>query len=292
MDKGVAAREVLAAVGGAQNVLTNTVCMTRLRVTLANPKEVDFEELNNAQGVLGTSLRGNNGLEIVFGPRMIEDIYKAFIALTGKEAGSDALFPMSRRGTNMHVQINTERASQPSQPSADQTTFINDADMSRLEDLFGKKDATSETDSSETSGGSDWRLLVINGPNINMLGMGSDDGHGDFSTLLELCKQTAKDVGFARCDCFQSNHEGDLIDKIQDAFLLYEGIVINPGVYGTSAALRDALRSVSIPAMEVHLRAQRELDEVGAACIDTKSGLGIDGYRKAIIAVAQHLNRQ
>lgn len=290
MDEEEVARRVLASVGGAQNVLTNTVCMTRLRITLQDPQTVDYVSLGNVKGVLGTSLRGQNGLEIVFGPRVIEDVYEAFIALTGKEAGSDALFPMTRRRSNMHVQINTQRPNRHANSTADVFSFINDDDMTRLEDLFGKK---SETDAPERAA-NDWRLLVLNGPNINMLGMGScaNEGKDDYPALLELCKQTSQEVGFVRCDCFQSNHEGDLVDKIQDAFFLYEAMIINPGAYGTSAALRDAIRSAPIPAIEVHLFAQRELDEVGAACVSTMDGLGVDGYRKAIISMAQHLNRQ
>lgn len=290
MDKEDVARKVLASVGGAQNVLTNTVCMTRLRITLQDPQIVDYMSLGNVKGVLGTSVRGQNGLEIVFGPRVIEDIYEAFITLTGKEAGSDALFPMTRRRSNMHVQINTQRSNMPTSSTSGEFSFINDADMTRLEDIFGKK-AESDTPKPLAN---DWRLLVLNGPNINMLGMGAcaHEGKDDYAALLELCKQTSEEVGFVRCDCFQSNHEGDLVDKIQEAFFLYEAIIINPGAYGASAALREALRAAPIPAIEVHLFAQRELDEVGVACVSTVDGLEVDGYRKAIIAMAQHLNRQ
>lgn len=292
MDKQDVAREVLASVGGPQNVLTNTVCMTRLRITLANPRVVNYEELSNVHGVLGTAVRGYNGLEIVFGPRVIEDIYGAFIALTGKPAGSDALFPMTRRSTNMHVQIKTERPAEEPASSPSSPSFLDDDEMSKLEDMFGKRDVIEDVEEAPKAM-QRWRLVVLNGPNLNMLGLGASgrDDTNDFSALLELCKQTAKEVGFERCDCFQSNHEGDLVDKIQDAFCLYEAIVINPGAYGSSAALRDALRAVPIPTMEVHLHVQGEPDAVGSACMGTISGLDTDGYRKAIITLAQHLNR-
>lgn len=292
MDKDEVARAVLASLGGASNVLTNTVCMTRLRVTLANPAQVNYEQLTDVRGVLGTASRGTNGLEVVFGPRMIDGIYHAFISLTGKAAGADDLFPMSRQETNMRVQIRTEKRSQASDTSTSGIdSFLNESDMSRLEDIFGKREEEDEPSSSQPN---TWRLLVINGPNLNMLGMGSctiEDSPDDFASLLELCKQAAQDVGFARCDCFQSNHEGDLVDKIQDAFGLYEAIVINPGAYGASSALCEALGAVGVPAVEVHLPKYSEADAVGDACISAISGHGVDGYRKAIIAAAQHLNQ-
>ncbi|MBO7673527.1 MAG: type II 3-dehydroquinate dehydratase [Atopobiaceae bacterium] len=290
MDKDEVARAVLVSLGGADNVLTNTVCMTRLRVTLANPGQVDYERLADVRGVLGTAIRGSNGLEVVFGPRMIDGIYHAFIKLTGKAAGSDELFPMSRQETNMHVQIRTEQRTQSSADgSSSGTSFINDSELSLLEDIFGRRD---DDDSSEKPAGQ-WRLLVVNGPNLNMLGVGScasDEYPQDFPALLELCKQAAQDVGFARCDCFQSNHEGDLVDKIQDAFGMYEAIVINPGAYGTSSALFEALRTVCIPSVEVHLTKREQTDIVGDVCVATTSGHGVEGYRRAIIMAAQYLN--
>ena len=293
MDKDEVARAVLASLGGASNVLTNTVCMTRLRVTLANPAQVNYEQLTDVRGVLGTASRGTNGLEVVFGPRMIDGIYHAFISLTGKAAGADDLFPMSRQETNMRVQIRTEKRSQASDSGTSGIeSFINESDMSRLEDIFGKREEKDDEPLSEQSG--TWRLLVINGPNLNMLGMGSctiEDSPDDFASLLELCKQAAQNVGFARCDCFQSNHEGDLVDKIQDAFGLYEAIVINPGAYGASSALREALGAVGVPAVEVHLLKYSKTDAVGNACVATISGHGTEGYRRAIIAAAQHLNQ-
>lgn len=293
MDKDEVARAVLVALGGADNVLTNTVCMTRLRVTLASPEKVDYEQLADVRGVLGTASRGNNGLEVVFGPRMIDGIYHAFIKLSGKAAGTDELFPMSRQETNMRVQIRTRQRSQSKDSlESGNESFINDSDMSRLEDIFGRLD--DEEEESLLTPTKQWRLLVINGPNVNMLGMGScthAENEEDFATLLELCKQTAQDVGFVRCDTFQSNHEGDLVDKIQDAFGFYEAIVINPSAYGSSPALCAALRAVGVPAVEVHLPKYVQSDAVGDVCVASTSGLGTEGYRRAIIMAAQHLNQ-
>lgn len=287
LDKDVVARQVLDALGGRENVLSNAVCMTRLRVTLAEPQSVDYETLSDVQGVLGTATRGNNGLEVVFGPRVIDGIYHAFIKLTGISAGIEDLFPMSRQETNLRVQIRTSKK-EPRQPvpSSDHPLIGKD-ELSVLADLFGIKEK--ETDDAKVR---KLRLIVLNGPNINMLGVTSSGATDEdaFPALLELCKQTAQDVGFARCDCFQSNHEGDLVDMIQDAYGIYDAIVINPGAYGSSAALRDALRTVSVPAIEVHLHKLNRRDTVGTACLSMKSGLGTDGYRLAIQELASHLD--
>jgi 3-dehydroquinate dehydratase-2 len=145
------------------------------------------------------------------------------------------------------------------------------------------------------------RVLVINGPNINMLGIREPDIYGGagFSELLELCKQSAREEGFSDCQCFQSNHEGDLVDAIQDAYQVFDGIIINPGAYThTSIAILDALKAVSIPAVEVHISDVNEREEfrkvsyVRLACFETISGMGIEGYRKAMADLATHLREQ
>ena len=315
------AHSVLNSLGGRSNVLTNTVCMTRLRVTLQDPSVVDYERLGEIQGVLGTATRGNNGLEVVFGPRLIDGIYHSFLKLSGVAAGSDALFPMSRQESNMRVKISraktsAEPASPPSgfngptevaepSPSAGSATSnagdnpgnassqtMDAEDISMLQDLLN--DGASRPGHVK----SDLSLLVINGPNLNMLGIREPDLYGSesFPALLELCKEAAAEAGFTRCDCYQSNHEGDLVDTIQDAYGVYDGIVINPGAYThTSVALLDALKAVSIPAVEVHISKVDEREEfrqisyVRLACFETIAGLGIEGYRKAIHDLAAHL---
>lgn len=266
---------MLDALGGRGNVLSNAVCMTRLRVTLSEPGNVDYEQLGDVHGVLGTATRGNNGLEVVFGPRVIDGIYHAFIRLTGIAGRADDLFPMSRQDSNMRVHIRTKKSSRKPPQSTSDEPLINANEMSMLESMFGSQDTGVR------------RLLVINGPNINLLGMPSttsDEASSDYPTLLELCKQSASEVGFQRCDCYQSNHEGDLVDKVQDAYDIYDAIVINPGAYGSSLALRDALRAVSIPALEVSLNSQIETDMVGTTCVNTIAGQGIEGYRTAVRA--------
>ena len=133
-------------------------------------------------------------------------------------------------------------------------------------------------------------ILVINGPNLNMLGIREPDIYGKetYNSLVEKIESYGKikNVGIR---CCQSNHEGDLVDAIQSAYGLYDGIVINPGGYThTSVAILDALKAVSIPAVEVHIsdvdsrEEFRKISFVRNACFKTISGKGTDGYLLAI----------
>ncbi len=135
------------------------------------------------------------------------------------------------------------------------------------------------------------KILVINGPNINMLGIREPGIYGKqtFSDLLNLLDDTATELGI-NVDQYQSNHEGALVDKIQEAYGTYDGIVINPAAYThTSIAILDALKSVSIPAVEVHIsdvdsrESFRKISYAGKACVKTIKGLGLEGYRQALI---------
>ena len=134
------------------------------------------------------------------------------------------------------------------------------------------------------------KILVINGPNINMLGIREPGIYGSesYETLCKMIDEYAKENGID-VEIYQSNHEGCLIDRIQEAYGNTDGIVINPGGYThTSVALLDALKAVSIPAVEVHIsevdkrEAFRQISYIREACIDTVSGLGIRGYIKAL----------
>lgn len=291
MDSMQVAQAVLDALGGRENILTNAVCMTRLRVTLADVKKVDYERLGDVSSVLGTATRGSNGVEVVFGPRVIDGIYHSFVELTGIAARPDDLFPMSRPASNMHVQIRTGKPRPQPSFTPSTSSHFDEQDMSVLEGLFSKEDEDNAKEAPVELG----RLLVINGPNLNMLGVAVDSVHfkeADYISLLELCKHTAEDCGFTRCDCFQSNHEGDLVDAIQDSLFGYDAIVINPGAYGSSKALRDALRSVTLPAVEVHLHRLDEEDAVGITCLDSVCGHGMDGYAMAIEKLAKRLSER
>ena len=135
------------------------------------------------------------------------------------------------------------------------------------------------------------KILVINGPNINMLGIREPGiyGKNTFADLLQLLQDTAKALNIS-VEQYQSNHEGDIVDKIQWAYGKIDGIVINPAAYThTSVAILDALKSVSIPAVEVHIsdvdsrEAFRHISYPGMYCEKTIKGQGIDGYRQAIL---------
>ena len=133
-------------------------------------------------------------------------------------------------------------------------------------------------------------IQVINGPNINMLGIREPSVYGKetYSDLLNLLSKSATELGVEICH-FQSNHEGELVDKIQECFGKVDGIVINPAAYThTSIAILDALKSVSIPAVEVHIsdvdnrESFRQISYAGLACEKTIKGHGIKGYREAL----------
>lgn len=290
---------ILAALGGRSNVLTNTVCMTRLRVTLRDPQVVDFARLNGIQNVLGVVTRGDTGLEVVFGPRIIDSIYHAFIRLTGIPAGTDALFPMSRPSSNMSVKLS------PAQQASQTPTFheheqggsgIDPSELSILRDLFDDQGLAHEDESESDEARRIDKLLVINGPNVNIIGIGTEDeDERGFAAALELVKKTADELGIAQCDCIQSNHEGDLIDHIQDAYCMYDAIVINPGSLArTSIALRDAIRMVGVPTIEVHLLDFDPNPDAGEsvlseACIQTIESEGIEAYATAVHRIAEAL---
>ena len=140
------------------------------------------------------------------------------------------------------------------------------------------------------------KILVINGPNLNMLGIREPDIYGK-NTYADLC-ELITDYADKKCvevKLFQSNHEGALVDEIQAAYGNFDGIVINTAAYThTSIAILDAVKSVGIPTVEVHISAVetredfRQVSFVREACIKTITGLGYDGYLKAIDTLTQN----
>ena len=143
------------------------------------------------------------------------------------------------------------------------------------------------------------KILVINGPNINMLGIREPGiyGKNTFQDLLALIQQTAEEENLD-IKQFQSNHEGAIVDKIQECYGKVDGIVINPAAYThTSIAILDALKSVSIPAVEVHIsdvdarEPFRQISYAGIACVYTIKGQGLDGYRQAILYLKQNYGK-
>ena len=144
------------------------------------------------------------------------------------------------------------------------------------------------------------KLLVLNGPNINMLGIREPGVYGSqsYQELLRLLDLWAKELG-VEMEHYQSNHEGSLVDKIQAAYGNFDGIVINPAAYThTSIAILDALKAVGLPAVEVHISdvKQREdfrqISYAGKACIKTIMGQGLDGYRQAMVYLKEVLSAE
>ena len=141
------------------------------------------------------------------------------------------------------------------------------------------------------------KIRVINGPNLNMLGIREPDIYGkvtyaDLKKMIEEhCRERKIDV-----EVLQSNHEGDLVDMIQECYGNFDGIVINPGAYThTSVALLDALKAVSVPAVEVHISEVdkreefRQISYIRQACFETRSGHGVKGYMEAMDILREKL---
>lgn len=133
-------------------------------------------------------------------------------------------------------------------------------------------------------------LLVINGPNLNMLGIREPDIYGDqsFDALQKFIRKSAEELGHS-VTLFQSNHEGEIVDIIQSAYGIFDGIIINPAAYThTSVAILDALKAVGIPTVEVHLSDINEREEfrkfsyVSMVAKKTICGLGFEGYKAAL----------
>lgn len=141
------------------------------------------------------------------------------------------------------------------------------------------------------------KLLVINGPNLNLLGLREPAIYGSqsFAALQDFIRAAAREAG-VEVELFQSNHEGAIVDAIQAAYGTADGIVINPAAYThTSVAILDALKAVALPAVEVHLSDVsaredfRQISYAGMACVKTYMGLGFEGYRQAILYLKQYL---
>ena len=143
------------------------------------------------------------------------------------------------------------------------------------------------------------KFYIINGPNLNMLGIREPDKYGTttYEGLVETVGEHCRNKGITPV-FYQSNHEGDLVDKIQEAYFKgADGIVINPGAYThTSIALLDAVKSTLLPCVEIHISKVEEREDfrqvsyIRAACIKTITGHGINGYTEAVDALIDHIN--
>lgn len=143
------------------------------------------------------------------------------------------------------------------------------------------------------------KFLVINGPNLNLLGLREPDIYGSqsFEALQAFIKDACDKEG-VEVELFQSNHEGDIVDKIQEAYGVFDGIIINPAAYThTSVAILDALKAVSIPTVEVHLsdingrEDFRKHSYVSMVALSTICGLGFEGYNKAVKILKNYISK-
>lgn len=144
------------------------------------------------------------------------------------------------------------------------------------------------------------KILIINGPNLNMLGIRQPEvyGYKTYSDLVSYCLEEGKKLNL-EIKCFQSNHEGAIIDEIQNAYKVFDGIIINAGAYTHySIAIMDALKSVDIPTVEVHLsdiyqrEEYRHISYIKEASIKSIVGLGFEGYKLALETLNLHLKRK
>ena len=145
------------------------------------------------------------------------------------------------------------------------------------------------------------KLYIINGPNLNMLGIREPDKYGTttYKSLIEMIDRHCSEVGVTPV-FYQSNHEGDLVDKIQEAYFEgAAGIVINPGAYThTSIALLDAVKSTLLPCVEIHISKVEEREDfrqvsyIRAACIKTITGHGVNGYLEAVDELVDYIEKK
>ena len=295
MDSNAIAHEILNAIGGSKNLIHNEVCMTRLRLSISDMTLIDYEQLSTATGVLGIVGKGANGLEVVFGPNLVNQVNNSLDQILEEpEVTSCSLNEKHSASLPTHNEEVDELISLLAQKNTidqnkeDFDSLASDLDTDDFEDNY--------EDDLEAP-----RLLIINGPNINMLGIREPEiyGKADYRTLIEACKTEAQSQGFSECVCYQSNHEGDLIDAIQDALGCYDGIIINPAAYThTSVALLDTALAVQLPMIEVHLtdistrEDFRHISYIKDACFATVAGKGIDSYREAIQLMATYLRAE
>lgn len=312
------ATSILAAIGGKGNVVSVMTCLTRLRLTLTDPSAVDADGLRGIRGVLGTTTRGTSGIEVVLGPASIEGVSREFAILSGIELNESCNACANPLVIDSESNLGEKHDEEPAKSSrvervvitpgrrmsyrAQQQAAIDDKRLEE-EDLdalraFLDNSSTRVSDSSASKKTEGRSLLVINGPNINMLAIREPSiyGKADYAALVRTCKAAAAEAGFRDIKCYQSNHEGAIVDEIQAALGTYDGIVMNPAAYThTSIAILDALKAVSIPCVEVHISHVearedfRQVSYVRQACFETVTGMGIEGYRKAILDLAAHL---
>lgn len=316
MDYQNVAAQVIDNVGGSSNIRRAMTCLTRLRIDLKNINLANLDALRAQSGVLGVVPKGSTALEVVFGPSSIEPISEAFqqvsaVKLDNADDAYDYTLdatdqqdafepehdePVSQQNNDYKMSAGKLKSYRAQQHAALKAGKLIKEDIDALKAFLSQNGDMPVRDTSIKTGKS---VLIINGPNINMLGVREPTIYGkqNYAALVSLCKTAAEEAGFVECKCYQSNHEGALVDEIQNALGAFDGIVINPGAYThTSVAILDAVKAVQLPCVEVHISKVedredfRQISYIRQACFETITGLGLEGYRKAIIDLAEKLN--
>ena len=283
MDYSDVARQLIEVLGGNANVHACNVCMTRLRITLGNSDKADLKMAAELDGVLGVVPRTANAIEVVFGPRKVEEVHRAILSELG--GVEDSTTPAKVPFENLTVAISPAR----------RHSYAKQAEA--LASLLGEEASSAKGSAAESAATADDkagpRVLVINGPNINLLGLREPDVYGrrTFEDYLDELRRAYPDVTI---DYFQSNCEGALIDKIHEAGFQCDGIVLNAGAYThTSIALHDAIKAVTAPVVEVHIsnvhsrEPFRRQSMIAPACLGVVCGFGLDSYRLAVEALTK-----
>ena len=293
---------LLDATGGPGNVRSLARCMTRLRLELDDISLVDLSAIRAIHHVLSARKRGDSGVEVVFGPAVVNAVAEDMadrLAMPISHRNSTAVMKLTPKGLR-RGHANRDETNLFARSGATQSVSgaLSREDLERLRELLNSVDDETESDAEAESELADCAVLIVNGPNMNLLGVREPGIYGEntYDDLVELCHETALAEGFGEVRCYQSNHEGDLVDMIQEARLSFDGIVLNPAAYThTSVALLDALKAVGLPCVEVHMshvmerEGFRQTSYVREACLATVAGEGLEGYAHAIRILAEHL---
>ncbi len=283
------AQKIILAVGDKSNLENYQICMTRLRLNLRDMSLVNREELKALPHVLGIVNRGPNQLDVVLGFGVIQHLYNSMSAYMNDEevipekpklnASERPITPANRKSYQAQAKARSEKAT---------------SDLDYLCSLLDEQTELVQ----ENQPQSNLKLLIINGPSINFLGFRQKEIYGTetYSDLVQMCKATAHECGFNTCLCFQSNHEGEIVDKILSAYKNFDAIIINPAAFThTSVAILDALLAVDIPYIEVHISDPKKREKfrhhsyLEENALKTITGKGIEGYREAIEYFAKYL---
>ncbi len=288
------AKSIIIAVGDKPNLESYQICMTRLRLYLKDMSLVNREELKALPHVLGIVNHGSNQLDVVLSFGVIQHLYNSMSAYMNDE---QPLPEIPRLNASERPITPANRKSFRAQAKA-QAQAHGEEEDSDIDYLCSLLDEKNQAVSDEESPQSDLKLMIINGPSFNFLGFRQKEIYGTetYSDLVQMCKATAHECGFNTCLCFQSNHEGEIVDKILSAYKNFDGIIINPAAFThTSVAILDALLAVDIPFIEVHITDPKKREEFRHFsyyehdALKTISGKGIQGYKEAIEYFAEYL---